>query len=130
MKQLITRSVSATAVLSIVALVALAGCQPAAPPAPTVTAAKDSSADEEQASNLARLSPEDRVLAEAQGYCAVMPRQPLGSMGVPLKVMVKDEPVFVCCKGCEKKAVREADATLAQVAELKAKSAAEKAGTE
>ena len=130
MKQLITRSVPATAALSIVVLVALAGCQPATPPAPTVTAAKNSSADEEHASNLAQLSPEDRVLAEAQGYCAVMPRHPLGSMGVPLKVMVKDQPVFVCCKGCEKKAVREADATLAQVVELKAKSATEKAATE
>ena len=130
MKQLITRSVSAAAALSVVALVALAGCQPATPPATTVAPAKNSSADEKHASNLAKLFPEDRVLAEAQGYCAVMPRQPLGSMGVPLKVMVKDEPVFVCCKGCEKKAVREADATLAQVAELKAKSAAEKAATE
>src|SRR4051812_13961561 len=49
----------------------------------------------------ARLSPEDRALVDAQDYCAVMPKQKLGSMGVPLKVMIKGQPVFLCCKGCK-----------------------------
>jgi hypothetical protein len=113
--------------LSIVAVAAWAvGCQRAAdPPAGTST----TKANDSIAENLAKLPPEDRTLAEAQGYCAVQPKSPLGSMGVPIKVMVKDQPVFVCCAGCEKKAVREADATLAQVAELKAKVAAEKGAT-
>jgi hypothetical protein len=110
--------------LVVLALFAVIGCQRAAPPV-AATPAKDPSV----ADNLAKLTAEDRALAEAQGYCAVQPEQLLGSMGVPIKVIVKDQPVFVCCKGCEKKAVSEADATLAQVAELKAKTAAEKPAT-
>jgi hypothetical protein len=113
--------------LTIVAVAAwAAGCQRAESPPATESTTK---AGNEVAENLAKLPAEDRPLAEAQGYCAVEPESRLGSMGVPIKVMVKDQPVFVCCAGCEKKAVREADATLAQFAELKAKVAAEKAST-
>ncbi len=83
------------------------------------TASPDHPHDEQQAS-FAKLSAEDRPLAEAQGYCAVT-GEPLGSMGPPLKLMVNDQPVFVCCKGCEKKATSHPDQTLAKVAELKAK---------
>lgn len=78
----------------------------------------------EQAASLAKLSPEDRTLAEAQGYCAVS-EEPLGSMGTPIKLIIKDEPVFVCCKGCDKKAKSDPDKTLAKVTELKAKVNAE-----
>ena len=86
---------------------------------PKGTAGPDHSRDEQQA-GFAQLSAEDRSLAEAQGYCAVS-GEPLGSMGPPLKLMVNDQPVFVCCKGCEKKATSHPDQTLAKVAELKAK---------
>jgi hypothetical protein len=75
---------------------------------------------EQRQANFAKLNEEDRSLAEAQGYCAVS-GEPLGSMGPPLKLMVNDQPAFVCCKGCEKKAMSHPDQTLAKVAELKAK---------
>jgi len=74
----------------------------------------------EYRANLAKLSDEDRRLAEAQGYCVVM-GEPLGSMGPPLKVMLKEQAVFICCKGCEKKALSKPDAMLAKAEELKAK---------
>ena len=38
--------------------------------------------------------------------------------------MIKDEPVFLCCKGCAKKAHDKPDETLAKVKELKARNAA------
>ena len=73
----------------------------------------------------AKLSPEDRKLVEAQEYCVVMNDSRLGEMGEPLKVMVKDQPVFLCCKGCQKKALADPEKTLAKVEELKAKVKAE-----
>jgi hypothetical protein len=112
--------------LSVIALATwFAGCERSGTSVGAPAAKKSDSIAE----SFAKLPPEDRALAEAQGYCAVEPENRLGSMGVPVKVMVKDQPVFVCCAGCEKKALREADATLAQVAELKAKVAEEKAAT-
>lgn len=92
--------------------------------APQVQHAGHNEADDhekaEQQANIAKLSDEDRPLAEAQGYCAVT-AQPLGSMGPPIKLVVNEQPVFVCCKGCEKKAKSNPDKTLAKVEELKAK---------
>jgi hypothetical protein len=44
-------------------------------------------------------------------------------MGVPFKVMVKDQPVFLCCEHCKKSAVANPDKTLAKVEELRKKSA-------
>ncbi len=73
-----------------------------------------------------KLSPEDRILVDAQEWCAINTTERLGSMGPPLKVMVKDQPVFICCKGCQKKALADPDKTLAAVAELKAKATAER----
>jgi uncharacterized protein (TIGR03000 family) len=73
------------------------------------------------AANLAKLSTEDRQLAEAQKVCAVQPENLLGSMGVPVKVMIQGQPVFLCCKGCQEKALENPDQTLAKVKELKAK---------
>lgn len=73
----------------------------------------------------AKLSPADRRLAAAQGFCAVMADSPLGSMGVPIKVMVKDQPVFLCCAGCKRKALANPDQTLATVDKLKAQVASD-----
>lgn len=73
--------------------------------------------------NLAKLSPEDRKLAEEQKFCVVESDTRLGAVGVPLKIMVKDQPVFLCCKNCLKEAQAEPDKTLAKVKELKAKAA-------
>jgi hypothetical protein len=69
---------------------------------------------------LDHLDPADRKLAEQQRYCAVSEESRLGSMDVPVKIMIKDQPVFLCCKGCEKAAKKDADKTLATVKKLKA----------
>jgi hypothetical protein len=81
------------------------------------TAAQDENAKIQAA--LAKLSPEDRKLAEAQKWCAVETENRLGEMGTPIKVMVNDQPVFLCCKGCQKTALEDPDRTLAKVEELK-----------
>jgi hypothetical protein len=61
-----------------------------------------------------KLTPEDRALVEAQEWCAVT-NERLGSMGVPHKITVKGQPVFLCCDRCEKKALADPDKTLAAV---------------
>lgn len=79
-------------------------------PAATTTAAspaqsspgETSESDEEQAEineALAKLSLEDRALAEKQKVCPVTD-EPLGSMGTPIKVTVDGREAFVCCEGC------------------------------
>jgi len=72
---------------------------------------------------LAKLDPADRKLAEAQRFCAVVNADRLGAMGPPVKIMVKGEPVFLCCGGCRKQALADPEKTLARVSELKAKTA-------
>jgi hypothetical protein len=42
-------------------------------------------------------------------------------MGASIKIMIKDEPVFVCCKSCVDEAKKHPDETLAKVKEFKAK---------
>ena len=69
---------------------------------------------------LNKLDPADRKLAEEQKYCAVEPENRLGSMGKPIKVMVENQPVFLCCEGCVKTAQKDAKKTLATVERLKA----------
>ena len=48
----------------------------------------------------AKLSAEDRTLAEQQKICPVT-EEPLGSMGTPIKLTVNGQDVFICCAGCE-----------------------------
>ncbi|HZU39148.1 MAG TPA: hypothetical protein VFA18_24695 [Gemmataceae bacterium] len=74
--------------------------------------------------NLAKLSPADRRLAEQQKFCAVETENELGSMGVPVKILIKDQPVFLCCKGCRKTAEDEPDKTLAKAKKLREANAA------
>lgn len=69
----------------------------------------------------AKLSTEDRALVEAQEYCVINTDGRLGSMGAPVKIMIKDRPVFLCCDRCEEKAKADPDKTLATLDELKAK---------
>ena len=80
-------------------------------------------ADQEEGIKAARakLSKEDQALVAAQEFCPMMPDSRLGVMGTPVKVMVKDQPVFVCCKGCTRKALADPEKTLAKVKELQAK---------
>ena len=106
-----------------------AGCSGERPPAPassvaTASAAPAPGVPDEVAAERAKLSPEDRSLADAQEWCAVSTDERLGSMGPPLKLDVKGQAVFVCCKGCKRKAEADPDKTLAAIAALKAKKAA------
>jgi hypothetical protein len=91
----------------------------------TTSGTVDPKEAEEIKENLAKLSPEDRALAEKQKYCAIQTKSRLGSMDVPVKIMVKGEPVFICCEGCEKAALKDPDKTLQTVKELKEKAAKE-----
>ena len=70
--------------------------------------------DEEIAANLAKLSEEDRQLAQKQKICPVSD-EPLGSMGVPKKVSVKGQDVFICCEGCQEKITADPDKYLAKL---------------
>ena len=92
--------------------------------------AKKADEEAEIKQNLAKLSDEDRKLAEAQKYCAIEDENRLGSMGVPVKIALKDskgkeQPVFLCCKGCKDDATKDPAATLAKVEKLKAKAKSE-----
>ena len=69
---------------------------------------------------LAKLSPEDGRLVEAQGYCPIQIVNRLGSMGTPVKVIVKGQPVFLCCSACVNQSLANAKETLTKVEELKA----------
>ncbi len=94
------------------------GCCQAGDPSP-------GGSTEPGSSPAAQPPPDDKQLAAAQGLCPVMPDTKLGEMGEPIKLMVrgrdgKEEPVFVCCKGCKRKVLANPDKTLAKVAELKA----------
>jgi uncharacterized protein (TIGR02231 family) len=62
--------------------------------------------------NLAKLSPEDRQLAELQVWCAVDQESPLGINGPPRKTIINGKPVFFCCKGCEAEAKAHPEQTL------------------
>jgi Cu(I)/Ag(I) efflux system membrane fusion protein len=68
---------------------------------------------------MARLPESDRKIAEQQKFCPVLPDNRLGSMGVPVKVIVDGEPVFLCCDGCKAAAHDKPRETLEKVKELK-----------
>jgi hypothetical protein len=53
---------------------------------------------------LAQLPAADRAVAEKQRTCVVLEGSRLGSMGVPVKLTLDSETVFVCCKSCVKEA--------------------------
>lgn len=72
------------------------------------------------AENLAKLSAEDRKLAEAQGVCPIT-GDPLGALGVPVKITLKGQPVVLCCKDCIEKAKADPDKTLGKMKEMKKK---------
>jgi Cu(I)/Ag(I) efflux system membrane fusion protein len=88
-------------------------------------AVRPSTGDDQDAkarAGLAKLSPGDRKLAEAQKLCPVL-RNRLGAMGRPFRLVLDGRTVFLCCKGCESDARADAGATLATVEQLKAKKA-------
>jgi hypothetical protein len=75
--------------------------------------------------NLALLGEEDRKLAEAQKYCAVLRNSVLGLMGKPVKVVIEGRPVFLCCPNCEVDAKADPDKTLKTAEEQKKRAKAE-----
>ena len=88
---------------------------PAGPTAAAADEAKFSAA-------IAKLPEEDRAAATAQKFCVVEDKSRLGSMGMPHKIMVEGQPVFLCCAGCEEEALKDPQATLAKDVKLKAAS--------
>jgi RND family efflux transporter MFP subunit len=63
------------------------------------SAVRPSTPEDEEAkvqANIAKLSKEDQQMAAAQKYCPVNQDTRLGSMGPPVKVMIKGKPVFLC----------------------------------
>ena len=69
--------------------------------------------------NIDKLPKEDRKVAVAQRACPITD-EALGSMGIPYKLMLRGQPVFLCCKGCVAAAKRDPEGTLKKVARLKA----------
>lgn len=68
---------------------------------------------------LAKLPMAERMAIESQKYCAVANTSLLGSMGAPIKLTIDGKPVYLCCKGCTKKAQANPAQTLAKAEELK-----------
>ncbi|WP_152051502.1 hypothetical protein [Tautonia marina] len=68
----------------------------------------------EQIEMIRQLPEADAELALVQKTCPVSD-EPLGSMGVPIKVTVKNRDVFVCCAGCEGSVEDDPDTYLAKV---------------
>jgi Cu(I)/Ag(I) efflux system membrane fusion protein len=94
---------------------------------PGAPAAQDPKRAETIAANLAKLSAADRKLALAQKDCPIT-GEPLGSMGVPPKLDVNGQPVFVCCAGCTPAVRKEPDKALANVRERRREQGTESRG--
>jgi hypothetical protein len=94
--------------------------------APEPHVASSSKEEQEIASELAKLSPADRLLAQKQRYCVISEESRLGSMGKPIKLMLGGETVFLCCEGCEEAAKAKAQDSAAKAKALRAKSTAPK----
>ena len=72
----------------------------------------------EDLKNIEQLPEADRKLALAQRICPVTGAA-LGSMGVPVKITLRGQTVFLCCKGCMGKAKRSPDEMLKKLAEAR-----------
>jgi Cu/Ag efflux protein CusF len=75
---------------------------------------------------LAKLGAAERRLAEAQVFCPVVTENRLGSMGPPVKVVLKGRSVLLCCPACEEAARSDPDRTLARVDKFQAEAKAER----
>jgi hypothetical protein len=102
------------------------GSAPSSPAAPAPEAAPTAGEEAQIRAILAKLPRADQPLAAAQKYCPITLNR-LGDpeMGTPVKVLLDNQPVFLCCQGCVKKAKADVAGTLAKVAELKARARAE-----
>ncbi|GIW92194.1 MAG: hypothetical protein KatS3mg110_0235 [Pirellulaceae bacterium] len=126
------RATGGLVALAVIVVLAGFGCQQTKSPAPAGSSGAGASSMSQPATAegsgdkiaqaLAQLSEEDRRLAEAQGTCPVSGEQ-LGSMGVPIKLTVAGQDVFICCEGCKEDLLKNPDQYLK-------KSEAPKDGTE
>ena len=66
----------------------------------------------------AKATASDQAAIQAQRECPVLGTT-LGSHGMPIKVGVGEQTLFVCCKGCVRKVVENPDDYLAKAAELR-----------
>src|SRR5262249_31018833 len=131
MEESMSKTILTLAALALVPVaIAVVGCnnQAAAPKANQDAGAKDQSADADKeaeiVANLAKLPADERKAAEAQKFCAVENDSRLGgSMGVPYKLEIDGQLVFLCCEGCKEEALKDPKATLAKVAKLKQENA-------
>lgn len=78
----------------------------------------------EQMENIKGLPEADQALALEQKVCPSTGEK-LGSMGVPIKVDVKGQPVFLCCNGCKEDVQKKPDTVLAKLGKKPAEAATE-----
>jgi len=64
---------------------------------------------------LAALTAADQAGITRQGICPVM-GTPLGKHGPPIKLMVGNQPMYLCCKGCINKVKKDPQKYLAKIA--------------
>jgi hypothetical protein len=107
--------IQVVAIFAINTVLLVSGCART----PTDTTPSKEGSEQSRGAN-AGPSKEDLSLADAQGYCPISSEK-LGGMGTPVKVLLKDQPVFLCCKSCEKKALADPEGTLTKVAAMKDK---------
>jgi Cu(I)/Ag(I) efflux system membrane fusion protein len=88
--------------------------KPQGGPGPRVAVATPSAED---LKNIAQLPEDDRELARAQRACPITGAA-LGSMGVPVKITLRGQTVFLCCQGCVGKARRNPEETLKTLKEF------------
>jgi hypothetical protein len=118
-------SAAAGIVLTLAAM--LSGCNSKSEPVSDQDAAPSGSTVLEESPSeieltLAKLPPADRESAEIQKVCPIS-GEPLGSMGVPIKITEAGQSVFLCCKGCEEEAKKNFDAIVAKLESQSAPSA-------
>ena len=63
---------------------------------------------------MAKLSSDDRALAQSQKVCPVS-EEPLGTMGTPIKLDFDGRFVFICCEGCQDTIKSDFDTYLAKL---------------
>jgi len=107
--------------LAAVLAVGLSGCRSDAPaPSSPTGGATDSQSDSGQTDmdkmkvELAKLPPEDAASAEAQHVCPVSGEM-LGTMGIPKKIDVNGQAVWICCDGCKDTLLASPDEYLAKL---------------
>lgn len=86
--------------------------------APAPSTVRPSTPDDTEATidaNLAKLSIEDRTLAQKQKTCPVLTTSRLGSMGVPIMLTIEGRKVFICCAACKSDALEKPQQTRATV---------------